>query len=110
MRGILNVSDGDCLHFNVDVVTRDDHLSANRADLDLDVDDTKRFRADIDQNETGINRLVELSKARDQTNGPCLAEMRTFITENLKLRLTLLDVTERVRARATRECTEEPYE
>jgi hypothetical protein len=65
---------GECLHFDIDVVTGDDHLSANRTDLDFDVDDAKGFRADIDLNETGIDRPVELSKARDQTNGPCFAE------------------------------------
>ena len=39
------------------------HLPSNRADLNLNVDNTERFGADIDLNQAGINRFVELSEA-----------------------------------------------
>jgi hypothetical protein len=40
-----------------------DSLSANGADLDLDVDDTQGLCADVDLDQTGIDRLVELTES-----------------------------------------------
>jgi hypothetical protein len=60
------------IHFDVDVVTCDDGLSSNRADLDFDVDDAERLGTDINLNETRVDGLVELSETGDQANGSCL--------------------------------------
>ena len=49
-------------HLDVDVVTRDDLLPPNGADLDLNVDDTQRLRANVDLNKTRVDCLVELPK------------------------------------------------
>lgn len=59
------------VHLNVDIIAGDDFLPSNRADLDLDVDDTKRLRADVDLDETWVDRFVELAEPRDQTDGTC---------------------------------------
>ena len=61
-------------HFDVDVVTRDDGLTAYGADLDFDVDDAERLCADVDLDEAGVDRLVELSEARDESDGACGVE------------------------------------
>ena len=59
------------IHFDVDIVARDDRLTTDRADLDLHIDNTERLGADIDLNKTGVHGLVELPEARHETNGPC---------------------------------------
>jgi len=51
------------IHFDVHVVPSDDGLSANGNDLDFDVHDAKRLGADIDLDQTRVDRLVELAKA-----------------------------------------------
>ena len=61
-------------HFDIDVVARDDLLPANGADLDLDVDDAEGLGANVDLHETGVDRLVELSEARDESDGACGVE------------------------------------
>ena len=63
------LSDVIHVHFDVDVVTGDDLLPADRTYLDLHVDDAKRLGANVHLNETGVHRLVELAKPRDETNG-----------------------------------------
>ena len=61
-------------HFNVDIVTGDDLLPADRANLDLHVDNAKRLGANVHLNETRVHRLVELAEPRDETD-------RTYRTE-----------------------------
>lgn len=50
-----------------------DHLTSDRADLDLDVDNAQRFRANVDLDEAGVHRLVELAEPRDQAHRSCRA-------------------------------------
>ena len=57
------------IHLDVYVVAGNDGLSSNWADLDFDVDNTEGLCADVDLDETRVDRLVELSEARNQTNG-----------------------------------------
>ena len=64
----------ECAHFNVDIVTGDDLLPADRADLDLHIDDAKRLGANVHLNETGVHRLVELAESRDETDRTYRAE------------------------------------
>lgn len=59
---------GRSLHFDVDVVACDDALTTDGRYLDLYVDDSKRFGADIDVHKAGVCGFVELSKAGDQTD------------------------------------------
>jgi len=66
--GVANLEVDDRVNFDVDVITSDDCLSSDWANLNLDVDDAQRFSADIDLNQTGVDRLVELSKARHKTD------------------------------------------
>ena len=56
-------------HLNVYVVPCDNLLSANWADLDLDIDHPQRLGADIDLHKARINRLVELSEPRNKSDG-----------------------------------------
>lgn len=57
------------VHFDVDIVSRDDRLPTNGTNLDLDVDSAQRLCADVDFDETRVDRPVELSKARHETDG-----------------------------------------
>lgn len=57
----------DDVHFDVDVVSRNNFLATNRADLDFDVDNTKGLGADVDLYKSGVHGFVELSESRDQT-------------------------------------------
>ena len=57
------------VHFDIDVIASDNHLSSNGAYLDFDVNDAEALRAYIDLHETRVDRLVELSEASDQTDG-----------------------------------------
>ena len=72
------------LHVDIDIISRtvqlvrqtvrgvigDSHngLSANRTDLDLDIDNAEGFSADVDLDKAWIDRLVELAETRDQTH------------------------------------------
>ena len=49
-------------HFDIDVVTGDDLLSANGANLDLHVDNVEGLGADVDLDKTEVHGLVELTK------------------------------------------------
>lgn len=42
-------------HLDVNVITRDDLLSADGADLDLDVNDAERLCADVDLDKAGVD-------------------------------------------------------
>lgn len=67
------------VHFNVDVIPGDDLLSADGADLDLDINNTQRLGADVDLDESWVDRLVKLSKARDEADRTCGAVSETFM-------------------------------
>lgn len=76
----------DTVDVDRDVVFGLDHLSRNTSELNLDVchasappgsydfisfkptDNPDRLGADIDLDQTGVDRLVELSESRDQTD------------------------------------------
>ena len=49
-------------HLDIDVIPGDDLLSANLADLDLDVHNAQGLCANIDLHKTRINGLVELTE------------------------------------------------
>lgn len=55
-------------HFDINIVTSDDGLPANGANLNFDIDNTQVFRADINLYETRVDRLVKVAKPCDQTN------------------------------------------
>ena len=61
-------SESGNVHLNVDVVARDDLLSANCANLNLDIHNAEGLRANVDLHETGVDGLVELSESSDQTD------------------------------------------
>lgn len=46
-----------------------DRLPSNGTNLDFDIHDFERFSADVNLNQTGIHRFVELTEARDQADG-----------------------------------------
>ena len=56
------------LHLDIDVITSDDLLSADCADLDLDVDDAQGLGTDVDLDQAWVDRLVELSEPGYQAN------------------------------------------
>lgn len=74
----MNCIKGD-VHFDVDVISGDDLLSADGADLDLDVDDAQGLGANIDLDESWVDGLIELSEARDETDRTCEAVSETFM-------------------------------
>ena len=45
----------ECAHFNVDIVTGDNLLPADRTNLDLHVDNAQRLGANVHLNETGVD-------------------------------------------------------
>ena len=53
----------------MDIVPSDDCLATNGTNLDFDVDPTQRLGADVDLDETGVDRLVELSEAGYEADG-----------------------------------------
>jgi hypothetical protein len=56
------------VHLNIDIVPCDNSLSTDGTDLDLDIHNTKPFGADVNLNETGVYRFVELSEASHKTD------------------------------------------
>jgi len=56
------------LHIDGDVITGDNVLAANSCDLNLDVYNLERLRADVYFDKSRVDRLVELSEARNKTN------------------------------------------
>lgn len=56
------------LHFDIDVVARDDALATDGRYLDLYVDNPKRLGADVDVHKARVGGFVELSKTGDQTD------------------------------------------
>ena len=66
---VSHVLGGGDAHFNVNVVTGNDRLAANGADLNLDVDDAEGLGADVDLDKTGVDGPVELAEARHETDG-----------------------------------------
>lgn len=62
----------NAINLDVDVVPRDHSLLANRDDLDLNIHNPQTLRADVDVDETGVDGLVELPEARDESDGACI--------------------------------------
>jgi hypothetical protein len=56
------------LHIDRDVITSNNILVINGCGLNLHVYDLERLGADVYMNKTGVNRLVELSEARNKTD------------------------------------------
>ena len=67
MKDIL-VGEGN-VHIDRDVITSNNVLTTNCSDLNLDVYGLERLCADVYFNQAGVDRPVELSEARDKTNG-----------------------------------------
>lgn len=65
----MRMGAGGDLHFDVDVVARNDLLPADGDNLDLHVDDAHVLRAEVDLHQTGVDRLVKLAEPRDEPNG-----------------------------------------
>jgi len=57
----LKVDDG--VNVNIDVVTGDDLLPSNGADLDLNVHPAQVFRANVHVGKSWIHRLIEVAEA-----------------------------------------------
>ena len=56
------------VHLDVDIVARDDLLTADGNNLDLDVDDADVLCAGVDLHQAGVDRLVELAEPCDQSD------------------------------------------
>jgi len=52
------------------------HLPSNRANLDLDIDNAERLGADVNLDQTWVDRLVELPKSRNKTDRACEVNCR----------------------------------
>jgi hypothetical protein len=55
-------------HINRDVITSNNILATNGCNLNLDIHNFERLRADIYLNKAGISCLVELSETCNKTN------------------------------------------
>ena len=76
-------------HCDINIVPGDDLLPSNRDNLNLDVHNAKGFGADVDLDQSWIDRLVKLSESLDKSNR------------------SLLNVSERVREGAAGNSTAE---
>ena len=56
------------LHINRDIITSDNVLATDGRNLNLDVYDFERLRADVYLNKAWVGGFVELSEARNKTN------------------------------------------
>jgi len=56
------------LHIYRDIITSNNVLATNCRDLNLDVYNLERLRADVYLNKAWVDGLVEMSKARNKTN------------------------------------------
>ena len=62
----LTVDDG--VDLDGDIIAGDDRLSRDGCDLDLDIDDSNLFRVGVDLDQSGVDRLVELTESADQSD------------------------------------------
>lgn len=95
-------------HFDINIITSDDGLPANGADLNFDVDNPQVFCADIDLYETRVDRLVEVAEPCDQTNRTLNPSQNMIRTLRRIAARTLLYISEWVWKRAARNSTTEP--
>jgi hypothetical protein len=87
---------------DVDIVAGDDGLASNGADLDLYIHNAEGFRAHVDVGKSRINRLVEMTKAGNESHRSCGPACQFNLYKTDVLSNTLLNVAERVREGAAR--------